>query len=92
MRSAVLQKKTTRVYLRVDGRFPKAESLVVEATGRDGKSARLKSANYAMPTFIPNGTDTLRLLLASNAAVTKLCMWRIPIVAPSTNPLPAEVH
>ena len=85
-------KKTARVYLWVEGRFPTAASLVVEATGRDGQSAKLKSANYELPTFIPNGTDTLRLLLAPNAAVTKLCLRRIPVVAPSTNPLPAEVH
>ena len=70
-------KGKARVYLKVDGACPEAESIVVRFVDKDGNAGWNKTNAYHLPVSIPADTSAVRIRLADDASVSQLRLWRV---------------
>lgn len=70
---------TAAVYLKIDGRSPRAESIVVQFVDAEGKAGWNRTDAYHLPIRLPADLAELRVRLADDASVTRLRLWRVPL-------------
>eukprot|EP00831_Metopus_contortus_P016010 TRINITY_DN16671_c0_g2_i3.p1 TRINITY_DN16671_c0_g2~~TRINITY_DN16671_c0_g2_i3.p1 ORF type:complete len:376 (+),score=80.03 TRINITY_DN16671_c0_g2_i3:179-1306(+) len=71
-----IDKNGEMVMIKIDGRCPAAEDIVISCVNDKGEAGWNKTSEYHLPMAIPLNTKQIKILLKDRASVSGVSLWR----------------
>lgn len=71
-----IDKNGEMVMIKIDGRCPAAEDIVISCVNDKGEAGWNKTSEYHLPMAIPPNTKQVKILLKDRASVSGVSLWR----------------